>query len=203
MKPTLTFIGHGSLKLKTSAGKVIYIDPFFPGDYSEKADILLVTHNHHDHNAVNKVKQVEACLVVMPDKALSQGNYHTFECCAVKITAVEAYNAKHKKDECVGYVLEFDGLKVYCAGDTSKTNDMAGKLSQMKLDYALLPIDGVFNMGPIEASECAEMLHVRHAIAIHNAPMSTMTGKYSSQGIDKFSHPGKIVLKYGESMELK
>ncbi len=50
-KPTLTFIGHASLKFKTSSGKTIYVDPFFKGDYSDIADVLLVTHNHSDHTS--------------------------------------------------------------------------------------------------------------------------------------------------------
>lgn len=202
MKPILTFIGHGSLKLKTCGGKVIYVDPFFPGDYTEKADILLISHNHHDHNVVEMVSQAANCLVIMPDQAQTGGIYHSFKYGDVKIIAVEAYNANHRKEECVGYVLVFDGLKVYCAGDTSQTDDMMGKLSKMNLDYALLPIDGIFNMNPKEASVCAEILNVRHALPIHNATLSTVIGKYSKRGVDKFDHPGKIVLKYGESMEL-
>ncbi len=202
MRPVFTFIGHASLKFKTSEGAVIYVDPFFHGDYSEKADILLVTHNHRDHNAVGKVSRAADCLTVMPGDALSGGVYQSFSHRGVQVDAVEAYNKKHDKSECVGYVLSFDGLKIYCAGDTSKTEAMSGSLSRLGLDYALLPIDGVFNMGPEEASECARLLNTRRAIPIHNAPLAALSGTYSAKGINKFTHPGKLVLKYGESVEL-
>ena len=41
MKPTLTLIGHASMKIKTAEGVVIYIDPYYDGDYTEPADIVL------------------------------------------------------------------------------------------------------------------------------------------------------------------
>lgn len=197
-KPTLTFIGHASLKFKTSDGKTIYVDPFFKGDYSDKADVLLVTHNHPDHNAVGKVTKSANCIVVTAKEALTNGQYNHFEQDSIKITAVQAYDKKHRIDRCVGYVLEFDQLKVYCAGDTAKTDDMENKLSKMELDYALLPA----NMNADEASECAGLLNVRHAIPIHDNPLSFITGKCSDKNVNKFTHTGKIVVKYGETIEL-
>lgn len=201
-KPTLTFIGHASLKCKTSNGKTIYVDPFFKGDYSDKADILLITHNHRDHNAVDMVTKSEHCLIVTAKEALANGKYNSFKQDNIEILAVQACNKNHNIEECVGYILEFDGLKIYCAGDTSKTEDMESKISKMRLDYALLPIDGIFNMNAKVASQCAEILNVRHAIPIHNDPICNLTGMYSKKNINKFVHSGKIVMKFGETIEL-
>ena len=83
--------------------------------------------------------------MVTPKEALANGGYNNFICGDIKITAVQAYNSKHKIDDCVGYVLEFDSLKIYCAGDTSKTEDMINKLSKIGLDHVLLPIDSIFS----------------------------------------------------------
>lgn len=201
-KPTFTFIGHGSLKFKTSDGKVIYVDPFYKGDYSEKADLLLITHNHNDHNKIKKVKQGEDCLVITPEKALANNSYNSFEHKNIKISSFEAYNARHKKEECVGYVLEFNNLKIYCAGDTSKTEHMSNKLSKLGLDYALLPIDGLANMGPEEATECAKIINTRHVIPIHNSPITSVLGFYFKKGTHKLLHDGKIILKHGETINL-
>lgn len=203
MKPTFTFIGHGSLKFKTSEGIVIYVDPFLKGDYSELANLVLITHNHRDHKDMSKISQAENCFVVLPEEALVNGIYNNFESQNVKIASVEAYNKKHNREECVGYVLEFDGLRIYCAGDTSTTDDMKNKLPQLELDYCLLPIDGLANMGPEEATECAKMMNVRHFIPIHNAPIaSILFGRYSKKGTTKVIHPGKIIVKHGETIKL-
>ena len=99
---TVTFIGHGSLKFETESGQVIYVDPYFKGDYEKAANFLLITHEHFDHMDLSKVKIGPACTIIMPMDALWQGEYQKFEKDDVKITAVPAYNKNHNKDECVG-----------------------------------------------------------------------------------------------------
>ena len=47
----MTFIGHASVKIKTTTGEVIYIDPYFPTDsYKEPADVIMITRVHNDHS---------------------------------------------------------------------------------------------------------------------------------------------------------
>ena len=50
---TLLYQGHGSLRLTTDSGRVIYIDPFAGEGYDAPADLILVTHQHHDHNCTD------------------------------------------------------------------------------------------------------------------------------------------------------
>ena len=202
--PYAVFIGHGSLKFVTKEGKVIYVDPAFPGgDYSQPADIIIITHHHGDHDKKELVTKAKDCFMVLPKDALKNGVHNVIEKDGIKITAVEAYNKNHSRDECVGYVIGFDGLSIYCAGDTSKTDDMANKLPAMKIDYAFLPIDGFYNMGPQEASECARLINTRHALPIHNDPKSMETGEFFETGLNEFTHSSKIVLKHREMLELK
>lgn len=40
----------------------------------------------------------------------------------------------------------------------------------MKLDWALLPTDGIYNMGVGEAAECAALIGAKHTIPIHMKP---------------------------------
>ncbi len=199
---TLTWIGHGSAKL-SHGDVVLYIDPFFPGDYTQPADVVLVTHNHFDHNQVELITQKPNCVVIAPEQALQDGAYIDTEICGMRILAVQARNKNHKIDECVGYVVTVDGIRIYFAGDTSTTDDMSRKLSGMGLDYALLPIDGIYNMDAAEASDCAAELHVRVAIPIHNDPNVNKTHVYSDLHFDVFTHPGKYIFgAFGESLEL-
>ena len=200
---TATFIGHGSLKFKTNAGQTIYVDPYFKGDYSDPADFLLITHEHFDHMDLTKVTIAPKCTIIMPFDAMWEGQYQTFTKDGVVIKAVPAYNKNHKKEECVGYVLEFDGVKVYCAGDTSTTECMEKELPKLKIDYAFLPIDGVYNMGPREATYCATKIKAQKGnIAIHNDPKSNQDMQYYETGLDEFTPPNKIVMKHGETIEL-
>lgn len=200
---TLSYFDHSSMKLKSSGGIVIYIDPFAQGDYSEGADIILVTHDHFDHNAVSLVNKNPSCTVITQKEAQSGGKYNTFSICGIKIEATEAYNKNHKKEECVGYIITVDGIKIYHAGDTSKTEQMY-KLRDINLDYALLPMDGFYNMDVKEASECASVIGAKHSIPIHTAPRSPeMTGvTFSKETAEKFSAAGKIIVYPGETITL-
>jgi L-ascorbate metabolism protein UlaG (beta-lactamase superfamily) len=55
----VTYLGHSCFTIAAADGTVIMIDPYFqsltyPG-LPERADIVLVTHEHGDHNAVGRV----------------------------------------------------------------------------------------------------------------------------------------------------
>lgn len=62
-----------------------------------------------------------------------------------------------------------NGTKIYILGDTSKIPEMAD-FAKENITYALLPIDGVYNMGPEEASECASIIGAKYDIPIHTCP---------------------------------
>ncbi len=165
--PTLTLIGHASIKIKTSEGAVVYIDPYYQGDYSEKADLILVSHEHSDHNKVSLVKKNEDCVTLrVKDTINKDGSYNTFEYSGVKIEPVAAANKNHKITAINGYVLTFDGITLYFASDTSLLPQMAD-LAQRYIDYAFFPIDGKYNMGAAEAMECAQMVNAAHNTPIH------------------------------------
>lgn len=53
----LLFQGHGSYRITTNDGVVIYVDPFLGSGYDKEADIILVTHEHNDHNHVELPKR--------------------------------------------------------------------------------------------------------------------------------------------------
>ncbi|HEX3027569.1 MAG TPA: MBL fold metallo-hydrolase [Clostridia bacterium] len=194
----LLYQGHDSYRITAQNGMVIYIDPFEGKGYDQPADLILVTHEHTDHNKVSLVPQKQGCTTIRSSDALKSGEYRSFIIGGVKIEAVEAYNRNHKKEECVGYILTIDQVSVYAAGDTSKTEQMK-KLGSRKLSWALLPIDGVYNMGPEEASECAALIGAAHNIPVHMKP-----GKLFDRGMaESFHAPGRVILAPGESVELK
>ncbi len=164
------FQGHGSFRLKTDNGTVIYVDPYAGGGYDVPADIILVTHEHGDHNQIGLVTKKEDCLIITDREALEGGVYQNFSVKGVEIETVPAYNRNHSRSECVGYVLRFDSISFYASGDTSLTDFMADKIPAYHLDYAVLPIDGIYNMNPREATKCAEIIGAKHTIPIHMKP---------------------------------
>ncbi len=165
--PRLTWIGHASLKIETVRGAIVYVDPYAPGDYSQPADLILVSHEHGDHNAVSLVTQKLGCTVLRAgDLIRPDGSYCACTVAGVTVEPTRACNKNHSPLQTCGFLLTFDGVCVYFASDTSQVEQMAA-LAARKVDYAFFPIDGQYNMGPQEAMACAAMVCARHNTAIH------------------------------------
>jgi L-ascorbate metabolism protein UlaG (beta-lactamase superfamily) len=125
----------------------------------EKADLILVTHDHKDHAkdvTVNRLRR-QNTLVVGPKsctknlgkdiKVVEPGEQFAFK--GMKIRVVSAYNTEkgnstrkvHRKGNGVGYVLTAENKSIDHAGDTDFIPEMK-KLG--RVDVALLPIGGTF-----------------------------------------------------------
>jgi len=194
----LLYQGHGSYRIVSDKGIVIYVDPFAGEGYDLPADIVLVSHEHADHNQLKLVQQNKDCVVLRPENIFKYGVYGSRKVQDISIQAVPAYNDKHNKNKCVGYVITLDGVKVYASGDTSCTDYMREVLSNEKLDYALLPIDGIFNMNPEEASACAEVIGAAHTIPIHMKPRAL----FDREKAERFVVKGRLILEPKEEIEL-
>jgi L-ascorbate metabolism protein UlaG (beta-lactamase superfamily) len=168
--PTLLYMGQASIRIVTAEGKVIYIDPYAGNQYDLPADLILVTHEHFDHSAVDRVThRNDASQIITHKETVIDGIHQIFDLPYVRVEAVEAgFNRWHDVKECVGYVLTFsNGCSVYVTGDTSTTNQMS-RMADMHIDYTFWCTDGVFNMGLEEAARCAEMVKARYNIPYHN-----------------------------------
>ena len=199
----LLYMGHASIRITTAEDKVIYIDPFAGDGYEPAADLILVTHGHYDHTALDKVKNRNAdCEIITWEEALEGGQHQSFDFAYAKVEAVEAgYNKNHNVSECVGYVITLsDGTKVYVSGDTSKTEQMPS-LADQNIDYAFFCCDGIYNMDLEEAAECAALVKAKHNIPYH------MTAADSGSFFDRakaeqVQADNLLVIGEGEEIEL-
>lgn len=193
----LLYQGHASLRIISDKGVVIYIDPYAGEGYDIPADIVLVTHQHDDHNQIDLMPKKSTCRIITDREALTNGIYNSFRVKRAGIRAVPATNEHHDPRECVGYIVTIDGTKLYIAGDTSET-DFMGEMILMKLDYAFLPIDGVRNMDPINASICAARIGARHSVPYHMKPGELFDNAMAR----RFDIPSRLILKPGDEIDL-
>ena len=193
----LLYQGHGSYRITSEKGTVVYVDPFAGEGYDEEADLVLVTHEHRDHNALNLVRVKEGGHVLRASGMLEEGRYQTRRLGDISVHAVPAYNKKHDRNACVGYLIGVDHKLIYAAGDTS-TTDFMEKLAAEQIDYALLPIDGVYNMDEKEASACAKLIGARHTIPVHMKPGELFDRKKA----EAFEADGRLILEPGQAIEL-
>jgi L-ascorbate metabolism protein UlaG (beta-lactamase superfamily) len=181
MSFTIKWLGHASFQINIE-GKVIYTDPY-SGKYSEKANLILLTHSHGDHCSVAKIKSIRDAdtTVFAPEDCVKKikGTVRTLKAGGeatvgnVKIKAVEAYNVKrfkspgnpfHPRGFGVGYLITALGKTVYHAGDT----DLIPEMKQLgHVDVALLPSGDTYTMDNAEAAEAAFAINPVVVVPMH------------------------------------
>ncbi|MCD6471435.1 MBL fold metallo-hydrolase [bacterium] len=162
------WLGHASFKIK-AVNKIIYIDPYNITE-DEKADFILVTHEHFDHFDPKSIKAIsdDKTIVIGPptERKIKTGETLTFD--NIKIEAVEAYNVEksfHPRGLGVGYLIEIDKKTIYHAGDTDFIPEMKNLAG--KIDVALLPIGGTYTMDIKDAVEAVKTIKPKYVIPMH------------------------------------
>ena len=173
------WLGHASFKL--TGDKIIYIDPYEITE-TEKADIILITHVHHDHLSMEDIEKIRKkdTVIFAPEDARNKLSdfkpvkpYQIFNVGKIKIETVPAYNLDkefHPEEKnWVGYVIEINGKRIYHAGDT----DLIPEMSELKdIDVALLPIGGTYTMDVTEAVQAVNIIQPRVVIPMHYGKLS-------------------------------
>jgi len=174
MNKVIHWLGHAAVKITGEV--IIYVDPYEISG-GEKADIILITHDHYDHlskDDLDKIVGDDTVIVIPascrnrlddPVKTISPGESLTVK--GVTIQAVPAYNigkAFHPKENAyVGYVFSTGGVSYYHAGDS----DYIPEMKTVKADVAFLPVGGTYTMNAEEAAQAAADIKPDLAIPIH------------------------------------
>jgi len=181
----IRWLGHDSFSL---AGNVtIMIDPY-KITKQDKADLILISHNHFDHLSVDDIKNISTehtsivaakeCIDMIKGFSfkekigISPGEEKTVK--GIKIKSVPAYNLDKinpdtkkpfhpKEDNKVGFLFELNGITVYHTGDT----DLIPEMSDLKPEIALVPVSGTYVMTAQEAAKAVEKIKPKIAIPMH------------------------------------
>jgi L-ascorbate metabolism protein UlaG (beta-lactamase superfamily) len=165
----ITWLGHASFLLESLSGTRVVTDPFEAGSYDgavgyppicTPADVVTVSHEHADHNAVGCVEG-EPTIVRDPD--------------AITVKDVQIRGLPTFHDESKGkdrgrntiYVVDVDGIRVGHLGDLGHalSSDEIERLGSV--DVLLAPVGGYYTIGPEEARRTAEALGAKIVIPMH------------------------------------
>ena len=67
----------------------------------------------------------------------------------------------------------------------------------LKLDYALFPGDGLFNIGLDDAAECTKLIGTKHNLIIHLKP-----GESVRKVAERWTAPNRLVVEPGQEITL-
>jgi len=171
----LHWLGHASFRL--DGPPTIYFDPWRLKGRLPQADVILISHDHHDHCSPDDVKRISGPGTVIVAnataakklrgdvRALRPGERTTVG--EVEIEAVPAYNVAKsyhpRQAGHVGFVVTVGGERLYFAGDTDRIPEMV----DITCDVALLPVGGNYTMDAVEAAAAAADIEPRVAVPMH------------------------------------
>lgn len=178
------WFGHDTFRIQVD-DTVIYTDPY-KLEKADEADIILSSHEHHDHCDVDSIKKIvteNTTIITTPlakEKVanlpgtklyLTPGNEKAIE--GITIRAVPAYNVNkfrspgtpyHPKGKKLGFLISVNDTTIYFAGDTDVIDEMD---DLGPVDIALLPISGKYVMTVDEAVEAVKKIRPNIVIPMH------------------------------------
>ncbi len=158
-------IGHAEFLIETDSGVRIVTDPYDAGcGYPVRktaADVALVSHHHHDHDAVENLTG--------EPRIIDRAGCYTPEA-GIKVTAVTGFHddAKGtKRGETLLFLIEAEGLRVVHLGDLGCALNEE-QLQMLKApDVLMIPVGGFYTIDAKQARETAEQLGARIILPMH------------------------------------
>jgi L-ascorbate metabolism protein UlaG (beta-lactamase superfamily) len=146
----ITYLGHSSFKIKTKTATVI-TDPFDPKMVGLKysgveGEIVTVSHNHGDHNAIDRVSGIKKVVD-------GPGEY---EISGVSIMGFKTFHDDKggaERGENTVFVIEAEGLRIVHLGDIGHAipDELLEEIGD--IDILMIPVGGFYTIGPKVAIE--------------------------------------------------
>ncbi len=205
---TLRWLGHASFLIDEK----YYIDPFeLPEGDLPKADIIFITHPHHDHFSPADIERVitPQTLIVAPQECLETLPYPdaqkqivtpllTGKARDIDFMTLPAYNMHpeklqfHPKEKgWVGFVLDIGGKRIYHAGDTDLIPEMSS-LTDKHVDLALLPMGGIYTMEVEEAAQAANTIQAKTTSPMHYKRLLQETSQDAEAKFQSLVHLSQV-----------
>jgi L-ascorbate metabolism protein UlaG (beta-lactamase superfamily) len=148
----------GSVKVVTDPhdGKSIGLAP-----PKARADLVLISHDHFDHNAYSVVRGTDSSLVSKPVLTVEKG------------VRIEGITADHdteggrKRGKITIFKFELDGVSFCHLGDLGHTLDETIVDKIGPVDMLFVPVGDTFTVGPKAAREVVDALSPKIAVPMH------------------------------------
>lgn len=161
---TIQYIGHAFFKI-VSKDVVIATDPFPKEIGFEpprfKADILTISHSHWDHN--NK-----KAILGEPFVIENPGEYEIKNVFIQGIRSFHDPNQGKERGLNTIFLFNLEGMKIAHFGDFGQKKLEPEQLEILEgIDVALIPVGGVYTVGPKEAHQVILQIEPKIVIPMH------------------------------------
>lgn len=166
---TIRYLGHACFLIISDEGTRTILDPYEPGGFSgqigygaftEPVDIVVVSHDHADHNYVQGLKGNPKVLRGPQDQTVGDIPFH-----AVPVYHDERRGAERGVN--VIRVFPVDRVRVCHVGDLGHVLTEEQVRQVGPVDVLLVPVGGVFTVDAQGATQVVEQLEPRIVIPMH------------------------------------
>lgn len=162
----ISWHGHACVSIQVN-GYMIVIDPHDGLSIGLKkpairADLVLVTHDHFDHNAVNAVSKDKTRVLKMHYGETFVDN--------LRVVGLRSYHDKFKgrrRGENSIYVIEVRGVRLAHLGDLGDIPEEPVLEKLREVDLLMIPVGGTFTIEPGEAWSLIERTKPVNVMPIH------------------------------------
>ena len=160
-----TCIGHAKFLIELENGMRIVTDPYdktcgYPVEPMQ-ADVVLVSHGHHDHNAVETIKGTPLIIDQEGEYDLSNG--------VVIRAMVEDHDEDggEKRGKTLIFCLQAEGLTVAHMGDLGHLPAQQHCECMGNVSVMMIPVGGFYTIDAPTAKQTAELCGARVVLPMH------------------------------------
>ncbi|MFO8109336.1 MAG: MBL fold metallo-hydrolase [Thermoplasmata archaeon] len=190
---------HGHSCFEVENDHVIITDPHDGKSIGIKTpnvegEIILVSHDHFDHNATRIVKKSNSEVINEPG---------TYSFGGLKIQGLKTFHDEkegEKRGENIIFKFTMDGTAFCHLGDLGHL-PAEEVIDQIKgVDFLFIPVGGTFTIGPEKAAELVELIKPSIAIPMHYK-VGGLSLNIKDAGPFLFHYPEERIHKVGVELE--
>ena len=161
----IEWLGHSCFKLTESTGISLVTDPFDANEMGitmpeVSADIVTISHDHYDHNALNAVKDYKTVITTTGDHGVE----------GVEIFGFKSYHDDKKgllRGKNIVFRIRMDGVEVCHLGDIGE--ELSPMLAELigSIHILLIPVGGRYTIDAREAKDYVDRLMPDVVIPMH------------------------------------
>ncbi len=191
----ITWVGHSCFLVEGKEGRVLTDPydkkvPYRPPDFD--VDVVLVSHEHSDHNAVERVKGTPTVLRGVGERTA----------CGMTFRGIASFHDEadgKKRGANTIFTFEMEGVRLAHLGDLGQSLSVDQSTALHEVDVLFVPVGGFFTIGAQEAATLVESLPKAKIVIPMHFKTDRLPIVFPIASVDKFAQRMENVRRIGSS----